>query len=284
MKNVDAEVRDALIAPMEEARESWGSAPRNTAPTVAAESPNRPKRSSGKSTDRLPRGIRRRGDSLVIYLTHPDGSAERRSLGNVSIGTAVREREIEQRKIEEGKYVKKVPRVAMVLFSDIADKALEHAKNCKRCWNADAVRGRLLKKWWGDRPADSITTQEIDAKLLENVGTRGFRWTETTSNEYRATLSHIFKLAIDRGELTINPAQKAHRYTLNNARTRELSFAEEDRLRKASRELLSRERAGIRFDSPYRRTPVKPLRNSGRGKATNAAAGLEGSEPRLENN
>jgi len=189
------------------------------------------------TAEKLPRGIRRRGSSLVIYLTHPDGHAERRSLGNVSLKTAIREREVEQRKIEEGRYVKPVPRVNRVLFSGIVDAALEHAKNYKRCWNADSVRGKVLKTWWGVRPADSITTQEIDAKLLENVGPRGSKWTETTSNEYRATLSHTFKLAIDRGELTVNPAQKAHRYKLNNARTRELSFAEEERLRKAIREL-----------------------------------------------
>ncbi len=104
------------------------------------------------------------------------------------------------------------------------------------------------------------------------MGTRGAHWTETTSNEYRATLSHIYKLAIDRGELSVNPAQKAHRYKLNNARTRELSFAEEDRLRKAIRELYPEKEpefdlvlhTGLRRSNLYgirgaERRPMPPL-------------------------
>lgn len=88
---------------------------------------------------------------------------------------------------------------------------------------------------------------------------RGACWSETTSNDYRASLCRIYKLAIDRGELTVSPATKAHRYKLNNERTRELSFAEEDRLRKAIRELYPRKEpefdlalhTGVRRSSLY---------------------------------
>jgi len=186
-------------------------------------------------TERLPRGVRRRGGSLVVFLTHADGRRERRSLGNVSAKFAAQQREVWTREIAESRYVKPMPRVERVTFSAIADAALEHAKNYKRTWDADASRIKRMKEWWGDQPADSITTQEVDAKLLEAM--RALQWTETTSNEYRVVLSHIYKLAIDRGELTVNPAAKAHRYKLNNARERELTYAEEDLLRKAIREL-----------------------------------------------
>jgi integrase len=188
-----------------------------------------------KPQAKLPRGVRRRAGSIQIYLTHPDGRVERRSLGRVTVRFAVQQREIFMRDIAEGKYLKPVPRVDRILFSAVADKALEHAQNYKRFWDGDASRIRLLKEWWGDRFADSITTDEINAKLLECMRERG--WSEATSNEYRTSLCKMYALAIDRGELTVNPARKAHRYKLNNARTRELSYAEEDRLRAAIAEL-----------------------------------------------
>lgn len=194
-------------------------------------------KSARRKKEKLPRGIRRRGGSLVVYLSFPDGHAERRSVGNLSVKMAKQQREIWQREITEGRYIQKVPRVERVPFSVIATKAVEYAENYKRSWDTDAGRVKRMKEWWGNRPADSITTQEIDQKLLENVSPRASCWTETTSNEYRVLLAHIYKLAIDRGELTLNPAEKAHRFKLNNARMRELSYAEEDRLRAAIRAL-----------------------------------------------
>lgn len=143
------------------------------------------------------------------------------------------------REIAEGRYIKRVPRVERVLFSVIADKALEYGKNYKRSWDTDAGRIKRMKEWWGHRLAESITTQEINEKLFENVAPRGLCWTETTSNEYRTLLSSIYSREINSDEprLTVNPAAKAHRYKLNNARRRELSAEEEERLRAAVRAL-----------------------------------------------
>jgi integrase len=188
------------------------------------------------SAKKLPRGIRRRGNSLIVYLTI-DGKPELRSMGMVSPKTADTQRKIWQREIAEGRYVKPLPTIERILFSTVADHALDHAKNYSRFWDSTASRIKRMTEWWGTLAADSITTAMIDTQLLSNMAPRGLCWCETTSNEYRATLSHIYKLAIDRGDLTANPATKSHRYKLNNARTRELSFAEEDRLRAAIREL-----------------------------------------------
>lgn len=186
-------------------------------------------------SETLPRGIRRRGTSLVAYLTKTDGSFELRTIGNVSLKCAKRQREIWQREIEENKYVKPKPRTDLVLFSDIADKALEYYKNYTRAW--DACEGRIarFKEWWPNRTAESITTEEINAQLLANVAPRGLGWTKTTSNEYRLTLLRVFALAIERGELTVNPAVRAKRHKLENARVRELFIGEEDVLRKVIR-------------------------------------------------
>lgn len=184
--------------------------------------------------EKLPRGVRRRGNSLIVYLTI-DGKPELRSMGMVSPKTADTQRKIWQREIAEGRYVKPLPTIQRILFSTIADRALDHARNYSRFWDSTASRIKRMTEWWGTLAAASITTAMIDTQLLSNIAPRGLCWCETTSNEYRATLSHIYKLAIDRGDLTANPATKSHRYKLNNARTRELSFTEEDRLRAAIR-------------------------------------------------
>jgi integrase len=188
-----------------------------------------------KAEQPLPRGIRHRGNAWQVFLTREDGTPERRSLKkHLTLKMVTRQREIWQRQIEEVKYIKRVVRSERVLFSAIADKAIQHAKDYGRVWDAIESRATLMKEWWGTRFADSITTEEINAKLLETMRAR--EWSETTNNEYRTVAARVFALAIDRGELTVNPASKAHRYELNNERKRELSADEETRLRKAIRE------------------------------------------------
>ena len=88
--------------------------------------------------------MRRRGRSLVIYLTHPDGRIERRSLGNVTPKFASNQRTIFERQITENKYLKPVPRVEQVLFETIADKAVEHSRRYKRTWDSDKQRARVF--------------------------------------------------------------------------------------------------------------------------------------------
>jgi integrase len=189
-----------------------------------------------KPKEKLPRGIRRRGRSLYAYLTH-DGKPELRSLGTVSVKFAEKQRTIWEREIAEGKYINPVPRTDQILFRTIADKAVEHSKRHKRSWGDDQQRTGVFKGWWGDRPANSLTPEEIDAKLTENLAPNGACWTKTTWNEYRNSLSHIYTLAIDRGELVRNPAAKVRQFKLENARTRELSTEEEKRLRAVIRKL-----------------------------------------------
>jgi integrase len=185
----------------------------------------------------LPRGLRKRGRSFVAFLTHPDGRKERRTIGNVSLSTAIAQRQIWLREIAEGRYIKPVPRTDQTTFKSIAEKAVEHSKRHKRCWDGDEQRAKIFIGWWGGRPADSLTPDEIDRKFTENLDPEGFGWSKTTVNEYRNSLSHIFTLAIDRGEVVRNPASKVKPYKLENARTRELSSEEETRLRASIRKL-----------------------------------------------
>lgn len=194
-----------------------------------------PTRTRKAKKKRLPRGIRQRGSSLYAYLTLPDGKFELRSIGHVTLKLAKQQRAIWQREIEEGKYVKPKPRTDLVLFSDICDRAIEYHKNYTRGWDRIESHIARFKEWWPNRTAESITDTVIDAKLLANV-TGPKKWSEATSNEYRLSLLSIYKLAIDRKELTVNPAATAKRYKLDNSRIRELTFAEEDILRAVIRE------------------------------------------------
>lgn len=224
--------------------------------------------------ERLPRGIRRRGSSLYVYLTHDDGKPELRSIGNVSVECAKQQRAIWQREIAESKYVKPKPRTDLALFADICDRALDYYKNYTRGW--DAAEGRIarFKEWWKGRTAESITTQEIDEVFLANVAPRGLKWTKCTSNEYRITLLRIYKLASDTGDVGLNPVVKTKRYKNSdlNERVRELSLDEEERLRIAIRKLCPHKEPeldlalhlGCRRSNLYgqhnaKRTVMKPL-------------------------
>ena len=51
------------------------------------------------SSEKLPRGIQRRGDSLVAVFALADGRIERRSLGPVSVSYAKGQRAIYQRQV-----------------------------------------------------------------------------------------------------------------------------------------------------------------------------------------
>ncbi len=186
-----------------------------------------------KKDNELPRGLRKRNGSYVAYLTHPDGHGERRAIGNVSEKMAIQQRQIWMRELAEAKYVKKVSRRERPTFAVIADAALERAKKYKRSWDTDAGRIGRMKEWWGDRIAEEIDEAEIEEKLSKGVTPKGAGWSEETQNEYRVLLVKIFALAIDRKQLTDNPAKKAHRFKLHNARTRKLSNDEEIRLRAA---------------------------------------------------
>src|ERR1700722_10326426 len=111
----------------------------------------------------LPRGIRPRPNSpsLYAFLTHPDGTREFRSIGIVTPKFAATQRAIWEREIEEGKYIKKVPRVERVLFETIADAFLDHARSYHRFWDSTESRVKRFKEWWKGLAANEITTTMI---------------------------------------------------------------------------------------------------------------------------
>lgn len=174
-------------------------------------------------------GIQKRRGRFVAYLTHPDGKIERRSIGPVTLKTAISQRGIWVREIAEGKYVKAVVKKDIVLFSTIADAAVQHAKDYNRTWDSAETRAKVFKGWFGPLPVGDITTEMINKEMLAMV--KAETWSERTSDEYRTWLVSCF----DRAKIVPNPAKEAHCYKSHNTRHRPLTDAEEPLLRAAIR-------------------------------------------------
>jgi integrase len=83
---------------------------------------------------------------------------------------------------------------------------------------------RLLD-WFGDRPTDSISPEEIERRFSE------LKWKPATANRYRALLSLTCRLAIRNGKVRENPARLVPHRLEDNARLRFLDKKEEVVLR-----------------------------------------------------
>ena len=117
-------------------------------------------------TDKLPRGIRRRGDSLVVSFALADGRIERRALGPVSVSYAVEQRAIYQRQVREGNYQKRVPRPKEKPFT-LADVWAEYLRayklaGKKAAWRQTAAWKHLSPTFETMRP-EQIATADLTA-------------------------------------------------------------------------------------------------------------------------
>jgi len=181
-----------------------------------------------KIPETLPRGIQRRGDSLIVYLTI-DGKRERRSVGHLTIKEAVRQREIWQREIDENKYIKVKPRV---LFDEIADRYLQFQKDNARGWDRAETHVRVFKSWFKGRDIETITPLEIEKHI------NALKVSKRTKNEYRTSFVSLFNRAVRDEKTERNPALNVEPKEVERGPGRELSVAEEVRLREAIEHLF----------------------------------------------
>ena len=86
-----------------------------------------------------------------------------------------------------------------------------------------------LKGKFADRPAESITPQDLERFLA--AGIEQDKWAPATANRYRALLSLTYRLGIRNGKVSANPARLVRHRLENNARVRWLMPEEEKRLR-----------------------------------------------------
>jgi integrase len=117
-----------------------------------------------KTKERLPRGIRRRGTSLVVSFALADGTIERRSLGPVGIQYAKEQREIFRRQVRENSYQRRQPRVQETFYT-VGDLWSPYLRNYRNRGGKD--EGRLEIAWAHLKP--TFETKHVEAVTTDSV-------------------------------------------------------------------------------------------------------------------
>ncbi len=118
----------------------------------------------------------------------------------------------------------------IVTFGELALDAEEYAKAHLRTPEDYTCKVKVLAHPFGTRPAAEITPNEIRDFLKERIGRRKDAWTPATANRYRAFMSTAYRIGMENGKVSVNPARLVKSFTENNARERFLSREEFDKL------------------------------------------------------
>jgi len=154
------------------------------------------------------------------------GRKRREKAGRKSTAIALyRKRKTE---ILEGRKLPDNLRAKTVAFSDLADDALEYSKAHKLSYDHDSYRMAKLTQMFGNRESTSITPQDFERWIANHED-----WKPATANRYRALLSLAYRLGIQNGKVTQNPARLMRHRRENNMRLRWLAVDEEKSLREA---------------------------------------------------
>jgi site-specific recombinase XerD len=127
----------------------------------------------------------------------------------------------------QGKKLPERLRARKITFKELAQDALEYSAAHKASYADDKVRMAKLTEWLGERPADSATPQEIERWLAG----KSEELKPATLNRYRALMSLTYRLGIQNGKVTSNPARLVRQRREENGRIRFLSHDEERALR-----------------------------------------------------
>jgi site-specific recombinase XerD len=131
----------------------------------------------------------------------------------------------------EGKKLPERLRAPLISFNELAQDCLAYSKAHKRSYHDDVNRMERLLGWFRERTADSITPQDIERRMTEAAEEN--EWAPATVNRLRALLSLTYRLGIESGKVSSNPARLVKHRQENNTRIRWLTAEEEVRLRAA---------------------------------------------------
>ena len=164
------------------------------------------------------------GEWYVRYVD-AQGRYRREKAGTKSAAIAL----YRKRKTEalQGRKLPERLRRSPVLFREIAKDALAWSDAHKRSARNDHYRMARLLAWFGDKSAESISPQEIEANL------RNEPWRPATWNRIRALLSMVYRVAIRNRKVSQNPVRLVPTKQAHNERLRFLSIDEERKLRAA---------------------------------------------------
>jgi integrase len=119
-------------------------------------------------------------------------------------------------------------------FSELADIAIDYIQAEYSRPADDVARVNVVKAWFKDRSADSITPAEIRGKLKEATDQK--KWSASTANHHHNAISLCFRLGMEREKVKESPIHmKVRKQKENNSRVRFLSADEEKRLHEAIR-------------------------------------------------
>ena len=156
---------------------------------------------------KLPRGIHRRGDSLVVSFADKNGKIIRRALGPVSLSYAVEQLGIFKRQVREGNYEPKRPRVK----PEPAPEPVKFAKYVESVylpWAKDSTKPSThaaYVSYWKRylKSRADVPLKDVTVKIISG-------WLEDISNEFtvnidtlgkvRSILSGIFTHALAKGD------------------------------------------------------------------------------------
>jgi len=196
-----------------------------------------------KPKEKKHRGVFERESGSGIYwvrLVDVDGKRKARCVGNFS--DAVNFYEAEKVRIRK-RILAPIAGHRGVRYSQLVDEALKFSEASHRDRRVFAQRLEFTREHFGQRVADSITPADIAEWFAKMADERD--WTPATINRYRAAMSKAFKIGIQNGKITVNPARLVPQRKEPAGKLRYLTDEEEVRLRLA---LKSRPRSIPQLD------------------------------------
>ena len=125
----------------------------------------------------------------------------------------------------------------IVTFGELALDAEAFAKAHLRTPEDYTCKVKVLAEPFGTRPAAEITPNEIRDYLKGRIDSKKKEecWTPATANRYKAFMSTAYRIGMQNGKVSVNPARLVKSFAENNARERFLSRDEFEKLLKIVR-------------------------------------------------
>jgi integrase len=181
---------------------------------------------------RNPRGVYPKAPG-VWYIRYVDAQGRYRREKAGTKGAAIdlyRKRKFEAL---QGKKLPEKLRRPIVPFSELCDDTEAYIRRRYAQPQHDIGRLENIKKWFGSRGAESITSLEVEA-ALSKAKEQG-NWSASSHNHHHTLLSLTFRLGIRNAKVEKNPVRGIRREPENNSRVRFLTADEEKQLREAIR-------------------------------------------------
>ena len=171
----------------------------------------------GMKAEKNPRGVFERPPGSGVWWVnyYVRGQQHREKVGRKSDAIAL----YQKRKADTRRGVK-MPELQpqkVITLGELATAAVDYAKAHLKTSADYSWKERALREPFDLRPAAGVTPQEIDRFLTEHCRT------PATANRFRAFFSLCYRLGMENGKVTTNPARLVRMWRENNARLRFLS-------------------------------------------------------------